>query len=126
MTFRIATKTVLRFTSLPNSRLSKVTRRHHTTHIKPRHLLSIADLSPEELKSLIRDSLKYKNAIKNGTLGAEIQSALQGQTVAMVFNKRSTRTRISTEGAVSRFGGHPMFLGKDDIQLGVCYAFTSS
>jgi ornithine carbamoyltransferase len=37
----------------------------------------------------------------------------------MMFNKRSTRTRVSTEGAVSIMGGHPMFLGKDDIQLGV-------
>jgi ornithine carbamoyltransferase len=37
----------------------------------------------------------------------------------MMFNKRSTRTRVSTEGAVVQLGGHPMFLGKDDIQLGV-------
>ncbi|KAI9751714.1 MAG: hypothetical protein M4579_005932 [Chaenotheca gracillima] len=36
-----------------------------------------------------------------------------------MFSKRSTRTRISTEGAVVTMGGHPMFLGKDDIQLGV-------
>ncbi len=36
-----------------------------------------------------------------------------------MFNKRSTRTRVSTESAVSIMGGHPMFLGKDDIQLGV-------
>ncbi|KAI9843874.1 MAG: ornithine carbamoyltransferase [Sclerophora amabilis] len=36
-----------------------------------------------------------------------------------MFNKRSTRTRVSTEGAVVTMGGHPMFLGKDDIQLGV-------
>ncbi len=36
-----------------------------------------------------------------------------------MFSKRSTRTRVSTEGAVVTMGGHPMFLGKDDIQLGV-------
>lgn len=35
------------------------------------------------------------------------------------FNKRSTRTRVSTEAATATMGGHPMFLGKDDIQLGV-------
>lgn len=45
--------------------------------------------------------------------------ALNGKTVAIMFNKRSTRTRVSTEAAVSIMGGHPMFLGKDDIQLGV-------
>ena len=37
----------------------------------------------------------------------------------MTFSKRSTRTRVSTEGAITALGGHPMFLGKDDIQLGV-------
>ena len=37
----------------------------------------------------------------------------------MLFSKRSTRTRVSTEGAVAQMSGHPMFLGKDDIQLGV-------
>lgn len=37
----------------------------------------------------------------------------------MTFSKRSTRTRVSTEAAVAAMGGHPMFLGKDDIQLGV-------
>jgi ornithine carbamoyltransferase len=37
----------------------------------------------------------------------------------MSFSKRSTRTRVSTEGAVATMGGHPMFLGRDDIQLGV-------
>ncbi len=37
----------------------------------------------------------------------------------MTFNKRSTRTRVSTEAAVVTMGGHPMFLGKEDIQLGV-------
>jgi ornithine carbamoyltransferase len=44
---------------------------------------------------------------------------MEGKTVAMMFNKRSTRTRVSTEAAVATMGGHPMFLGKDDIQLGV-------
>ena len=36
-----------------------------------------------------------------------------------MFTKRSTRTRVSTEGAIAMMGGHPMFLGSQDIQLGV-------
>jgi ornithine carbamoyltransferase len=48
-----------------------------------------------------------------------MRGALAGKTVAMTFSKRSTRTRVSTEGAIAAFGGSPMFLGKDDIQLGV-------
>lgn len=120
MTSRIATKTALRFSFPPKSRFNTTKCCHQSTSTNAKHLLSISDLSSKELKCLVRDALEYKKAVKNGTLGAEANSALKGHTVAMVFNKRSTRTRISTEGAVSRFGGHPMFLGKDDIQLGVC------
>lgn len=94
---------------------------------KPRHLLSINDLTPPELHSLVTNAIKHKRLIKSGSdsngLSAHALAAssggLRGQTVPLIFSKRSTRTRVSTEGAVSYFGGHPMFLGKDDIQLGV-------
>ena len=55
-----------------------------------------------------------------GQTPVSLATSLSGRTVAMMFSKRSTRTRVSTEAAVSLLGGHPMFLGKDDIQLGVC------
>ena len=85
----------------------------------PRHLLSIADLTPAEFTFLIQNASSHKTAIKSGSTPASLQGALDGKTVAMLFSKRSTRTRVSTEGAVVTMGGHPMFLGKDDIQLGV-------
>ncbi|NXD32600.1 OTC protein, partial [Spelaeornis formosus] len=44
---------------------------------------------------------------------------LYGQTIALIFNKRSTRTRVASETATKLLGGHPMFLGGQDIQLGV-------
>jgi len=81
--------------------------------------MSIADLTPTELTSLVRNAHSHKRAIKSGSIPKNLLGALTGKTVAMMFNKRSTRTRISTEGAVVTMGGHPMFLGKDDIQLGV-------
>lgn len=90
-----------------------------TSPFAPRHLLSIADLTPAELVSLIRNAASHKTAIKSGSVPESLQGVLNGKTVAMLFSKRSTRTRISTEGAVVTMGGHPMFLGKDDIQLGV-------
>lgn len=90
-----------------------------TSPFAPRHFLSIADLTPKELANLIRNAHHHKTAIKAGTVPPSIQGALSGQTVAMTFNKLSTRTRVSTESAVVRMGGHPMFLGKNDIQLGV-------
>jgi ornithine carbamoyltransferase len=87
----------------------------------PRHLLSIADLTPKELRILVQNAHNHKIAIKSSTgeIPYTLRSALAGKTVALTFSKRSTRTRISTEGAVVALGGHPMFLGKDDIQLGV-------
>ena len=85
----------------------------------PRHLLSIADLTPAELTTLVRNAHQHKQAIKSGSIPRNLLGALAGKTVAMTFSKRSTRTRVSTEGAVVTMGGHPMFLGKEDIQLGV-------
>jgi ornithine carbamoyltransferase len=80
-------------------------------------------LSSGELGALIRNAYLHKQAIKSGSIPEKLSGSLNGKTVAMIFNKRSTRTRVSTEAAVSAMGGHPMFLGKDDIQLGVSEPF---
>lgn len=86
----------------------------------PRHFLSISDLTSIELANLVKRSADAKAAIKaHRQLPFPLRNALARQTVAIMFSKRSTRTRISTEGAVVHLSGHPMFLGKDDIQLGV-------
>ncbi|KAK4101352.1 ornithine carbamoyltransferase [Parathielavia hyrcaniae] len=90
----------------------------------PRHLLSISDLSPAEFAKLVLNASSHKAAVNAANAAGEqppkpLHGALTGKTVAMMFNKRSTRTRVSTEAAVQLMGGHPMFLGKDDIQLGV-------
>ncbi|KAE8353905.1 Aspartate/ornithine carbamoyltransferase [Aspergillus coremiiformis] len=90
-----------------------------TSPFAPRHFLSIADLTSTEFATLVRNASSHKRTIKSGSIPQNLLGALTGNTVAMLFSKRSTRTRISTEGAVVRLGGHPMFLGKDDIQLGV-------
>jgi len=90
-----------------------------TSPFAPRHLLSIADLTPKELTTLVRNAAKHKKDMKSGKPLSELAGTLTGKTVAVMFSKRSTRTRVSTEGAVVALGGHPMFLGKDDIQLGV-------
>ncbi|KAI9887579.1 MAG: ornithine carbamoyltransferase [Watsoniomyces obsoletus] len=89
-----------------------------TSPFAPRHLLSIADLTPQELSKLVLRAKHLKNVVKTTGISPESRS-LAGQTVALMFSKRSTRTRVSTEAAVASMGGHPLFLGKDDIQLGV-------
>jgi ornithine carbamoyltransferase len=81
--------------------------------------MSMSDLSREELVKLVQNAAAHKKAVKSGNTPQALSTSLAGKTVAMMFNKRSTRTRVSTEAAVTLMGGHPMFLGKDDIQLGV-------
>lgn len=84
--------------------------------LAPRHLMSINDVTATELSSLVRNAAASKMAAHRfGAVGGP----LAGRTVAMLFSKLSTRTRVSTEAAVTLLGGHPMFLGKNDIQLGV-------
>ncbi|QUC23853.1 uncharacterized protein UV8b_08094 [Ustilaginoidea virens] len=85
----------------------------------PRHLMSISDVTPAEFVSLVRNAAQRKNMVKAGETPSSLSASMSGRTVAMMFSKRSTRTRVSTEAAVTLLGGHPMFLGKDDIQLGV-------
>ena len=86
-----------------------------------RHLLGIKDLSPNEFQCLVRSASHYKTlySFQPSLSTQRPRDALQGRTIAMLFNKLSTRTRVSTEVAVNLFGGHPMFLGRNDIQLGV-------
>ena len=85
----------------------------------PRHLLSIKDLSPAEFSTLVLNASQHKFNKPTLCTDWKLRSALAGKVVAMLFSKKSTRTRVSTEGAAVAMGGHPMFLGKDDIQLGV-------
>jgi ornithine carbamoyltransferase len=66
----------------------------------PRHLMTIADLTPNEFTTLVRNAASHKKAIKAGSIPQNLNGALTGKTVAMTFSKRSTRTRISTEGMI--------------------------
>ncbi|RCK64859.1 Ornithine carbamoyltransferase, mitochondrial [Candida viswanathii] len=99
------------------------TRLFTTTAVKtsaaPRHLVNISQLSNDEFSSLISKAQHYKSLVRSGSTSVENHQKLLGKLVALLFSKRSTRTRISTEGAAAFFGAQPMFLGKDDIQLGV-------
>lgn len=81
--------------------------------------MTIGDLTSVELSKLVLNAASHKRAVKSGRTQKKLNGMLTGQTVAMMFSKLSTRTRVSTEAAVAMMGGHPMFLGKNDIQLGV-------
>jgi ornithine carbamoyltransferase len=76
----------------------------------PRHLLDVDDLTTDELTTVLDRAAEIKAE------GAP--DLLAGQTLGMLFEKPSTRTRISFETGMTDMGGHAIFLGPEDIQLG--------
>ncbi len=86
----------------------------NTTPQKPRHFLSLLDLTPQELQQLLRRATELKQLLHSG----EPHASLQNRTLAMVFEKSSTRTRISFEAGMAQLGGHAIFLSPRDTQLG--------
>jgi len=79
-----------------------------------RSLLRMLSHSPEEIHYLLDLARKVKAEAKNG----EIHQRFAGKTLALLFEKRSTRTRCAFETAFGEEGGHPVFLSTLDIQLG--------
>ncbi|WP_296592341.1 ornithine carbamoyltransferase [Methylophaga sp.] len=79
-----------------------------------RHFLTLKDLSPAELSQLIARATELKKMHK----AAEIYQPLKNKVLAMIFEKSSTRTRVSFESAMVQFGGGSIFLSPDDTQLG--------
>jgi len=77
-------------------------------------LLTWLDYSAEEIQYLLDLSKEVKAESKNGV----VSQRFAGKTLAMIFEKRSTRTRCSFETAFGEEGGHPVFLSTADIQLG--------
>jgi len=79
-----------------------------------RHFLTLLDLSKDELQKLIVRAIELKAIQKSG----KIYEPLKNKVLAMIFEKSSTRTRVSFETAMVQFGGHAMFLTTRDTQLG--------
>ena len=78
-----------------------------------KHLLSIEELTAGQITSLLDSAVSLKAG-----RGDHPEQPLAGQTWAMIFTKSSTRTRVSFEVGIRELGGFPMFLSKNDIQLG--------
>ena len=79
-----------------------------------KHLLKMLDLSKEEILDILNlaDQLKYEN--KNGIE----HNILKGKTLGMIFQKSSTRTRVSFETGMYQLGGQALFLSNRDLQIG--------
>ena len=78
------------------------------------HLLSLLSVTPDEISELLNlaDQLKYEN--KHGIA----HKRLEGQTLGMIFQKSSTRTRVSFETGMYQLGGQALFLSNRDLQIG--------
>lgn len=79
-----------------------------------KHLLKMLDLSKEEIIDILNlaDQLKYE--LKHGIP----HHILQGKTLGMIFQKASTRTRVSFEAGMYQLGGYPLFLSSSELQIG--------
>ena len=79
--------------------------------MKNNHLLSITDLNPEELNRLVDRAIELK--------GPSISTSLAGCSVALLFEKPSLRTKTSFDVGIHQMGGHPIYLGPQEVGLGV-------
>jgi len=79
-----------------------------------RHFLSLLDLTPIELNNLLQRAIELKRQHKDGTS----PQCLKNKVLGMIFEKSSTRTRVSFESAMAQCGGHAIFLSPKDTQLG--------
>jgi len=79
--------------------------------LKGRDFLTLADYTPKEITQILKQSLMLARQRRPS-------AKLKGKTIAMIFQKPSTRTRASFETAIAQLGGHPMNLGWNEMQLG--------
>ena len=86
----------------------------NTSNKTVRHFLTLTDLSSTEFRTLINRAIELKTIQHRG----ELFEPLKNKVLAMIFEKSSTRTRVSFESGMAQFGGHAIFLSPRDTQLG--------
>jgi ornithine carbamoyltransferase len=89
---------------------TRATIRPTYAHGLPRHFITGSELSAEEIDALLDRALELKAAPNSS-------DALRKRSVALIFQKPSTRTRLSFEAGINELGGHPMVLRTEDLQL---------
>ena len=80
-----------------------------------RHFLDLRDFDSATLQGMLDHAASMKAALKTGATG---ERPLAGKTVAMIFEKPSTRTRVSFEVGITQLGGTPLILSAQDLQIG--------
>jgi ornithine carbamoyltransferase len=83
-------------------------------NLKGKDLLTLADLEPQEITTILEKSL----VLKEKTLNKQFDHPLKGKILGMIFDKSSTRTRVSFEVGMIQLGGSALYLNGNDLQLG--------
>lgn len=82
--------------------------------LEGRDLLTLKELSQDEIYSILSKAAELKRLLRQGVP----HRLLEGKSIALIFNKPSTRTRVSFEAGISQLGAHPVYLQASDLQLG--------
>ncbi|MFD0870499.1 Ornithine carbamoyltransferase [Chlamydia abortus] len=94
--------------------MTNLTSSENGLNLKGRDFLGLADYTTEEIQYLIDLAVELKRKNKEG----EVYQPLKGKTLGMIFEKSSTRTRVSFEVGMYQLGGHALFLSRNDLQIG--------
>lgn len=100
---------MVKLTLMTNDKMADI-----ESNLKGRDMLRLLDYSSEEVQYLIDKAVKLKKDTKDGKL----QPVLAGKTLGMIFEKNSTRTRVSFEVGAVQLGGHAIYMNAKDLQLG--------
>ncbi|MFF2483635.1 ornithine carbamoyltransferase [Paenibacillus sp. NPDC058071] len=94
--------------------MQEVVKEELAASLKGRDFLMLVDYTPEEIRYLIELAIELKRKLKAG----ETHDILKGKTLGMIFEKSSTRTRVSFETGIYQLGGQGLFLSSNDLQIG--------
>lgn len=100
---------MVKLTVIENDQIKKI-----EENVKASSMLSLLDYKSEEILYFIEKAVQMKKETKDGTL----KQSLAGKTLGMIFEKNSTRTRVSFEVAMTHLGGNAIFMNAKDLQLG--------
>lgn len=94
--------------------MAQFVEKNEELQLRGRDFLDLEDFTTEELQYLLDYAIELKRKQKAG----EVYQPLKGKTLGMIFEKSSTRTRVSFEVGMYQLGGHPLFLSRNDLQIG--------
>ncbi|RAS73771.1 ornithine carbamoyltransferase [Priestia endophytica] len=86
----------------------------NAVNVKGKSLLTLLDWSKEEIEAVLQKGIELKKERKEGKLN----TSLNGQTLGLIFEKSSTRTRVSFEAGMMQLGGNALYLNGQDLQIG--------